>query len=339
MQKQGMTKHPFVLFPILLSLLVSIPDRAHAQNVLNGNFSVPPVAQVGGGYQESPTGNGVDWTFGAVCNGAQQPSCSGVQQNGSNFHGPNAPTQQTGWIQNQGSISQKISFAKAGSYTLKFQAVGVNSILHFEASIDGTSKDFIPPCAYTPGSACNFTAHEMSFTITTTGEHTLKFAGTGQPVGGASPPQVFITEVSIAAVPPHISKGPSDISPSSLAFVLTGEAFGQLPGKIKLHFSSNSKDLTLDTGAWLENTIIYPGPLLLATPVGSEDKQTVDITVITAEGLTSNASHAEFHNARSSPTGRRPSPLPRILHCGDGTSERLARSRSISRTTPLGLLH
>jgi hypothetical protein len=297
MQKQGMTKHAFVLFPILLSLLVSIPvERAHAQNVLNGNFSVPSVAQIGGGYQESPTGNGVDWTFGIVCNGAQQTSCSGVQQNGSSFHGPNAPTQQTGWIQNQGTISQKISFTKAGSYKLKFQAVAVAGILHFKVSIDGTSKDFIPPCFYTPGSTCNFAEREMSFTITANGEHTLEFAGIGQPAGGANPPQVFITQVSIAAVPPHISKGPSDISPSTLAFVLTGEAFGQSPGKIKLHFPSNSKDLTLDPGAWVANTIIYPGPLFIANPVGSEDKQTVDITVTTAEGLTSNAWHAEFHN-------------------------------------------
>jgi len=113
-----------------------------------------------------------------------------------------------------------------------------------------------------------------------------------------------------------ITSGPTDLSPYK-SISLKGSNFGQGPGKFHIRFrppslvqfpNGSPSDLTLDAAqnGWnppadrrMEQngpSDIVSTPIRVASPIGAVSEQTVDITMTTADGKTSNVWHAKFHN-------------------------------------------
>jgi hypothetical protein len=289
-------------------------DRACAQNVINPHFSLPSAAGTPQGLILDPaTSPQIGWTFskGPLSTG------SGVQKNGSAFAAPAAPNgePQTAYIDNLSTISQKIDFKEAGDYTLSFfiaargaGGVPAGAIQSIMVTIGG--QQFGP---FKPKSSSSFNKITIPFTIKEANPSVeLKFSGCG--LGSGCTLQTgegttdFIAEVEIAAVGPQITKGPADIDPTS-KIDLTGKNFGSAKGTIRIHFPSESKvffqnksphgksksDLFLDVPGKWDNTITSE-ELDSASDVGAPAEQTVEITVIAANGASSNVWKAKFHN-------------------------------------------
>jgi hypothetical protein len=311
-------KHSSLLAPIAFSLLGLIYIGCANAQVMNADFSTPSIANLppnppgevtpqSQGYFPDPTGPGVGWTF---------DSSSGVQQNGSQLGALPAPLPgiQTGYIQNHGTISQSISFPTSGTYKLSYYlAAGrANGSLQFQVSIDGTLKESIK------GASTAFTLIPITFSVTQ-GSHTLSFAGAGQL--NASVDQIFfIDQVSITLVPsppplpggtgPQITSGVPVISHTQ-PIMLEGQNFGPPYGKFHIHFPkpatspfppyppyNNYTDLSVDADRtqWFGSgaNIIGSLPITTASQTGSVTQQTVDITMTTKDGKTSNVWHATF---------------------------------------------
>jgi glucose/arabinose dehydrogenase len=133
----------------------------------NASFEIPAV---GSGYQYSPSGTGIGWIF---TNG------SGIQGNGSAWGAATAADgTQTAFIQSLGSIAQTIDLS-AGNYTLSFRAalraysIPAGSVQPIRVSIDGQqiASLVVPPDT-------SFTTVTIPFTVTSSGSHTIAFAGT-----------------------------------------------------------------------------------------------------------------------------------------------------------------
>jgi autotransporter-associated beta strand protein len=133
-----------------------------AANVTVPNFSFETPSQ-GGGFTYNPAGG--SWTF---------SSGSGIAANGSAFGVQSAPNgTQAGFLQNQGTITQSLTFPSTGLYTLNYFAegrggAGPNIIA---ITIDGTVIAVVTPVTTT-----TFTAFSTSFAVST-GSHVLQFAG------------------------------------------------------------------------------------------------------------------------------------------------------------------
>jgi hypothetical protein len=291
-------------------------DRACAQNVINPDFALPSAAGNPQGFISDPaTSPQIGWRFTSTA--VPSPTTSGVQHNGSAFAAPAAPNgkQQTAFIDNLNTISQNIDFKEAGDYALSFYiaARGAGSIP--SGSIQSImvtigSQQYGP---YKPESSSSFNKITIPFTIKQANPSVeLKFAGCG--LGSGCTLQTgegttdFIAEVEIAPVAPQITKGPADIDPSS-KIELTGQHFGPTQGTIRIHFPTKSQvafqnksphgksksDLYLDVpGNWGDT--ITSEALDSASALGAPDEQTVEITVIGANGAASNIWKAKFHN-------------------------------------------
>jgi hypothetical protein len=111
----------------------------------------------------------VGWTF---------TGTSGVQANGSIWSAPSAPGgTRTAFIQGTGNISQTVSMS-AGNHTLSFQVArrpccAPPNIQPIKVMIDGVQIGAL----VTP-SASGFKSVSIPFTVTTSGAHTITFAGT-----------------------------------------------------------------------------------------------------------------------------------------------------------------
>jgi hypothetical protein len=320
MGASGVARRPAsVLCALVLSLFwlagLAALDRARAQNVINPDFALPSAAGAAGGYIiDPPTTSQTGWKFENYTGG--ENNISGVQQNGSGLGGPNAPNgeQQTGFIYNLGTISQNIDFKQAGDYTLSFyiaaraRALPSGSTQSIMVTIGG--EQYGP---YKPQSSSSFNKITIPFTIKEANPSVeLKFAGCG--LGSGCTLQTgelttdFVAEVKIVPVAPQITKGPTDIDPTS-KIELTGEHFGPAKGTIRIHFPSESRvtfqnksphgksksDLYLDVpGKWGDT--ITSEALDSASAVGAPAEQTVEITVIAANGASSDVWKAKFHD-------------------------------------------
>jgi hypothetical protein len=148
--------------------LTQVVSTVSSTSLVNPSFEIPAL---GSGYQFSPSAPGVGWTFG---------SGSGIQGNGSAWGAAPAPDgTQTAFIQNTGSISQALNL-NAGSYTLSFQAAqrpyeccSAPYVQPIEVMVDGTQVGNMvsPP-------STSFTAFSITFTVASSGTHTITFAGT-----------------------------------------------------------------------------------------------------------------------------------------------------------------
>jgi hypothetical protein len=311
------TKPSSVFFALAVSLLwlagSAAHDGARAQNVVNADFGFPSAANVTGKvFVDPPTTPQTGWTFTGAGNNA-----SGVQQNGSTFNGPAAPNgeQQTAFITDLGSISQNIDFTLPGDYELSFQIAAQaggtpndQNNQNSQSIVVYIGKDEYGP--FTPHSTTSFNkVPPIDFKIAKPNSSVaLKFVGYGLGNGGQLAPgelsTVFIANVEIKAVAPQIAKGPSDIDPTS-SIELSGQHFGSVKGNIQIHFpnpsqvnfakNSSNTDLFLNVrGQWGDT--ITSEPLDKASDVGAPDGQTVDITIMAANGAVSNIWHAKFHD-------------------------------------------
>jgi Protein of unknown function (DUF642) len=179
MQKHSAANYVSVFLSIASSFLGMVyVDCAHAQNVINPDFELPSVAQEPNGFiQSPPTGPDVGWEFGSVAGQGN----SGVQRNNSVWGAPTAPTgNQTGYIQNLGSISQTINFTSASDYTLSFElaarlfSVPPDAKGQIQVSIDGNALEKM-----TPANPSSFSQITIPFKIDASGDHTLSFTGVG----------------------------------------------------------------------------------------------------------------------------------------------------------------
>jgi hypothetical protein len=320
MRGSGVTQRPAsVLCALVLSLFwlaaLAAADPACAQKVVNPDFALPPAAGTAQGIIVDPaTSPQIGWTFTSTTVAA--PTSSGVQQNGSAFGAPVAPNgeQQTAYINNLGTISQNIDFKEAGDYALSFhiaaRAAGVPSGSAQSITVTIEGQQYGP---YKPESSSSFNKITIPFSIKEPNPSVeLKFSGCG--LGSGCSVQTgevttdFIAEVEIAAVAPQITKGPADIDPTTKV-ELTGDHFGPAKGTVRIHFPSDSKvafenksphgksksDLFLDVPGKWDNTITTEA-LDSASAVGAPAEQTVEITVIGANGATSNVWKAKFHD-------------------------------------------
>ncbi len=134
-------------------------------SLVNGSFEIPAL---GSGFQYNPGAAGIGWTF--------SPG-SGIQGNGSAWGAATAPNgTQTAFIQGTGSMTQTITL-NAGSYTLSFQAAQRSCCVSpfvqpVKVSVDGTQVGLISP------SSTSFVPFSISFSVGTTGAHTITFTGT-----------------------------------------------------------------------------------------------------------------------------------------------------------------
>ena len=138
-----------------------------AVSLVNPGFETPTLAS--GGYQYNPTGTGVGWTFGGT---------TGLQSNGSAWGAAAAPDgRQTAFVQRTGSISQTVSLS-AGSYTLSFQVAqraccAAPNVQPVKVTVDGTQVGSLVSPAST-----SFSVVSISFSVATSGAHTIAFTGT-----------------------------------------------------------------------------------------------------------------------------------------------------------------
>ena len=167
---------------------VSISVAAPAAPVV-GDAGFEAVAEGSGSsaYTYDPTGSA--WSF---------AGSSGLSGNNSNFTSgnPNAPQgSQVAFLQAQGSISQTITFAAAGSYQLTFDAAqreNFPSDQSVQVLVDGTVVGTITPAGTTYG------LYATSAFSVSAGAHTVTLRGTSS----SGYDTAFIDAVSIAVASP-----------------------------------------------------------------------------------------------------------------------------------------
>jgi hypothetical protein len=285
-----------VLLGSMLSLLaVTHVQHASAQAVVNWSFEVPVTAN-NGTWETNPTEPGIGWTFSGVPGNG-----SGVQKDGSIWGADKAPFGgQTAFIQKRGTISQTFYF-KNGSYKVYFDAARratdqpAGSVQPIKVSIDGQQIGSLVSPASTV-----FSSFTIPFPITTSGLHTLSFAGTED----AGDWTTFIDSVTLGPEASRITSGPSDIYPGSV-FTLVGSDFGAPAGKITIYFPDCFKkspngppcnDVPVKLGTPVAQWW-YPGLVGGTVPkdlVGVV-AQTVYISITTKNGGKSNDWPAQFH--------------------------------------------
>ena len=117
---------------------------------------------------------------------------AGIQSNGSAWAAPSAPEgQQTAFLQSVSQISQSFNLA-AGNYTVSFYAARrpYGGIQPVQVSIDGAAIG----APITPAGTSFALYTTSSFTISTTGVHTLQISGTN----GTGDNTTFIDGVGVS---------------------------------------------------------------------------------------------------------------------------------------------
>ena len=131
--------------------------------VLNWGFETPAIGSPL--YVYHPTG--ASWTF----------SGAGLNRNGGPFSGVNAPEgYQCAFIQGTGYIEQSVALA-AGTYTISFSSIGRAGGMGpdpMKLYVDGAE---VPSSSWTPATTA-WTAYSRTFTVATSGSHTIRFQGT-----------------------------------------------------------------------------------------------------------------------------------------------------------------
>lgn len=197
---------------VVAAPLLTTARPVSAQTVptfVNPSFETPAL---GSGWQFTPTNAG--WTF---------VGRSGIQGNGSVWHGGPAPDgTQTGVIQNTGTISQTISFPSGGNYTLRFIAQGRSDndgSNPIKVTLDGVQIGLVTP------SGLQYETFNMPFTVTA-GDHIIQFAG----MNTAGDRATFIDAVEIVTgtinppppVPPPSSEGTLVLGPGGAGNIALG---------------------------------------------------------------------------------------------------------------------
>jgi hypothetical protein len=167
-------------------LAVNIATPPAQPTVKDPDFESPGVGVGSNAHQSAPAGS--PWTF---------TGSAGLAGNGSAFTAgnPSAPVgTQVAYIQGNGRISQSVALA-AGSYKVSF---AMAQRANFQASsqtigvlIDGTAIEW-----FTPSGTSYATQTTNSFTIATSGTHTITFVGLN-PNGGDN--TAFIDQVLFAS--------------------------------------------------------------------------------------------------------------------------------------------
>jgi hypothetical protein len=142
-----------------------------AINAANPSFESPALAA--GTFQQAPAGS--SWTFGGT---------AGIASNGSTLNNPNANTgngTQVAYVKGTGSISQMVNFSAPGTYSLYFVAtqqpnVGEPQKLTFLFDNTPVGKDLSPHGISSVTSTMG-NMDTMDFTVTTAGNHEIKFVG------------------------------------------------------------------------------------------------------------------------------------------------------------------
>ncbi len=151
---------------------------------MNPSFEIPAL---GTSYQYSPAAAGIGWSFAGG---------SGIQGNNSAWGAAPAPGgTQTAFIQGTGSIAQTVTLS-AGSYTLSFQVARrtccvAPNVQPVKITVDGTQVGGLVSPAST-----SFSLVSITFSVASTGTHTIAFAGTDP-----SDKTTFIDEVALSANP------------------------------------------------------------------------------------------------------------------------------------------
>jgi hypothetical protein len=132
--------------------------------LVNASFEIPALSS---GYRYNPSAPGIGWTF---------VGQSGVTRANNPFGMTTPPDGVQGaFIQGTGSVYQALSL-NAGSYTLSLRAAQRYSwpqLQPVRVTVDGTQIGALisPP-------STSFTAFSISFSVATSGAHTIMFAGT-----------------------------------------------------------------------------------------------------------------------------------------------------------------
>ena len=167
--------------PALTQVVSALPPPG---TVVNPSFEIPAL---GTSYQYSPAAAGIGWSFAGG---------SGIQGNNSAWGAAPAPGgTQTAFIQGTGSIAQTVTLS-AGSYTLSFQAARrtccvAPNVQPVKITVDGTQVGGLISPAST-----GFSLVSITFSVASTGTHTIAFAGTDP-----SDKTTFIDEVALSANP------------------------------------------------------------------------------------------------------------------------------------------
>jgi hypothetical protein len=144
---------------------VTLTSGSPPAGLVNPGFEIPAL---GSGYQYAPTAAGVGWTF----------VSTGIQHNGSAWGAATAPEGvQTAFVQGIGSMSQTVTLT-AGSHTLSFDAAQRGCcvapyVQPVKVTVDGVQVGGLISPAST-----SFAGFSVTFSVATTGSHTIAFTGT-----------------------------------------------------------------------------------------------------------------------------------------------------------------
>ena len=166
-------------------LATVIAQLGWCDSLVNPSFELPSQAS---GYKYNPSGEGIGWVF----NGS-----SGIEHNGSAFNAAGAPDGlQAGFVQATGSIAQTLNLS-AGSYVISFKAAQRSCcvapyVQPLLVTVDGAQIG-----ALVSPSTTAFATYSIPFMLTSTGLHTIRFAGTD-----STDKTTFIDAVVIAPAGP-----------------------------------------------------------------------------------------------------------------------------------------
>lgn len=198
--------------------------------IVNGSFEVPAL---GSGYQYNPVSPG--WTCSVS---------SGIQGNGSQWHGTNAPDgTQVAFLQNIGFVTQSVTLAQ-GTYSLTFQAARrLDQSNPVAVIFNGSQIGLVNPAAN------DFTTHEISIVVAEAGTFDITFTGTAGSSGGDK--SSFIDAVSLVlegAAPTIVGVPYLDVKVDCGA---VGNALRLLDGAM----TNGSGVLTCATGAFVSGDV------------------------------------------------------------------------------------
>ncbi len=175
------------------TIVIGDPDidpQAAAVTVTNGDFESTNIGV--GYYSDQYHGATPGWTLVPMywTNGNTVPNSSGLAGNGAGIGNPNSTDgTQVAYIQGGATLSQNVTFAEAGTYTISFQAAyrqygGQHA---FSVLVNGLCIATINP------SSLDFRGYSAAFTVTA-GTHRITFCGATE----TSDKTAFIDHVSIA---------------------------------------------------------------------------------------------------------------------------------------------
>ena len=196
--------------------LAQIVNSGAPALLLNGSFETPAL---GSGYQYTPSGAGVGWSFSGG---------SGIEGNGSAFAAASAADgNQAAFIQSTGSIAQTVNL-NAGSYALLFRAAQRSCCVSPYVQPIKVTVDGVQIGALVSPQSTSFAAFSVSFVISTAGAHTIAFIGTD-----TADKTTFIDAVTLATATlgPTTTALSSSLNPSTSgsSVTLTATVTGSNP--------------------------------------------------------------------------------------------------------------